>query len=462
MSLTNIIHNLPEVKGPTEKRLSFNVKLKWTLIVLISFFVLANISIYGGTPEGLKRFEYLAVILGTDFGSIISLGIGPIVMSSIILQLLVGAGILNIDTSTKEGKRFFQAIQKLGVFFFIIFEAIVYVLMGGIEALPGFELIVITQLILGGILILFMDEVCQKWGFGSGVSLFIMAGVGWRLFTGLFGFIGPEGSIQAIGSVLVLIQGLALGDASGMQTALGAGITILSTAIIFLIVVWAQSLKIEIPLSYDRVRGYGVKWPLSFFYASVIPVILTGALVANLQLFGGLIQDKVGHPTILGNFVNGQAVCQSDGCGLAFWLSSTQLVNLIVTSSQIKIIYLWQTITHILFYVFFSVLFSLFWIKTSGTDAQGQAKNIISSGLQLPGFRKDPRILEAVLNRYIIPLTVMGGMAIGLLAAVSNVLGAITGGTSILLGIMITFQFYQNISQQHAMDMHPALKKFMS
>lgn len=334
--------------------------------------------------------------------------------------------------------------------------------MGGIEALPGFELIVITQLILGGILILFMDEVCQKWGFGSGVSLFIMAGVGWRLFTGLFGFIGPEGSIQAIGSVLVLIQGLALGDASGMQTALGAGITILSTAIIFLIVVWAQSLKIEIPLSYDRVRGYGVKWPLSFFYASVIPVILTGALVANLQLFGGLIQDKVGHPTILGNFVNGQAVCQSDGCGLAFWLSSTQLVNLIVTSSQIKIIYLWQTITHILFYVFFSVLFSLFWIKTSGTDAQGQAKNIISSGLQLPGFRKDPRILEAVLNRYIIPLTVMGGMAIGLLAAVSNVLGAITGGTSILLGIMITFQFYQNISQQHAMDMHPALKKFMS
>ena len=60
------------------------------------------------------------------------------------------------------------------------------------------------------------------------------------------------------------------------------------------------------------------------------------------------------------------------------------------------------------------------------------------------------------------PLTVMGGIAIGLLASVSDVLGTITGGTALLLGIMIMFQFYQNIAQQHAVDMHPAMKKFMS
>ena len=96
-----------------------------------------------------------------------------------------------------------------------------------------------------------------------------------------------------------------------------------------------------------------------------------------------------------------------------------------------------------------------------GMDASGQAKNIISSGLQIPGFRKDERILESILNRYIMPLTVMGGIAIGLLAAAANVVGALVGGTALLLGIMITFQFYQNIAQQHAMDMNPALKKMM-
>jgi preprotein translocase subunit SecY len=43
MGLKEIILNLPEVKGPIEKKLTFNEKLKWTLIILISYFVLAEI-----------------------------------------------------------------------------------------------------------------------------------------------------------------------------------------------------------------------------------------------------------------------------------------------------------------------------------------------------------------------------------------------------------------------------------
>ena len=123
MLFSSILKNLPEVKGPTEKKVSFNVKLKWTLIVLVSFFVLANIPLFGLAKNALERFEYLAIILGTDFGSIISLGIGPIVMASIILQLLVGSKIINIDTTTEEGKKFFQGIQKLLVFFSFLAQA---------------------------------------------------------------------------------------------------------------------------------------------------------------------------------------------------------------------------------------------------------------------------------------------------------------------------------------------------
>ena len=130
---TKIFALIPEVRKPDEKKLAFNVKLKWTLIILIAFFILANISLFGLSNNALERFEYLAIILGTDFGSIISLGIGPIVMASIILQLLTGAGIININTNTAEGKKFFQGIQKLLVLFFIIFESLVYVLMKGFE-----------------------------------------------------------------------------------------------------------------------------------------------------------------------------------------------------------------------------------------------------------------------------------------------------------------------------------------
>jgi len=452
MALRDILKNLPEVKSPIEKKLSFNIKLKWTLIILITYFILAHIAIYGADPGFLEQFEFLAIIIGTDFGSIISLGIGPIVMASIILQLLVGSQILEIDTSSVEGRKFFQGLQKLLVFFFILFESIVYVMMGGIKASPGFQYVVIFQLILGGLAILFMDEVCQKWGFGSGVSLFIAAGVGWRLITASFGFIGPGGNFQATGQVLAFISSLVNTDTQG---ALLAGTAILATIILFMVVVWAQSLKIEIPLSYDRLRGYSFKWPLQFFYASVIPVILTSALIANLQLFGGLLQNWLGKPTFLGSVVNGQPVS-----GFLYWVGSTNIVERIIQGSWEWFLAL-QTLGHIIFYMFFAALFSVFWVKTSGMDASAQAQNILKSGLQIPGFRKDQRILESILERYVMPLTVMGGLAIGLLAALADVLGALVAGTALLLGIMITFQFYQNIVQQHAMDMNPALKKMM-
>ena len=452
MGLRGILHNLPEVRAPSEKKVSFNTKLKWTLVILVGFFILSNIPLFGISESSLSRFEYLAILLGTSFGSIISLGIGPIVMSSIILQLLSGAGIINIDQTTTEGKKFYQAIQKLLTFAFVIFEAMVYVLMKGIAAEPGYTGLVILQLCIGGFLIVFMDEVIQKWGFGSGVSLFIAAGIGWRLFAQLFQFLGPTGGFEATGKVLAIIASVMAGDATGV---LRAFFPIAVTIVLFLAVVFAQSLKIEVPLAFDRVRGHSVKWPLQFFYAGVIPVILVSALAANIQLFASLLQNWLGHPTFLGGFAEGgQAIS-----GFSFWVSSVPILESIITGS-FQWIYVPQAICHILFYAGLSVLFAFFWVGTSGQDAASQAKRIVSSGMSMPGFRKDVRVLESILKRYIGPLTIMGGLAIGLLASVANLLGALVGGTAILLVIMVLYQLYQNIAQQHAVDMNPALKGF--
>lgn len=458
MDLKSILFNLPEVKHPEEKKLSFNVKLKWTLIIVAAFFILANISLFGLAQNSLERFEYLAIILGTDFGSIISLGIGPIVMASIILQLLVGSGILKIDTTTSDGKKLFQGIQKIGVLVFIVFEACIYVLMGGLQATPGYAGVVIFQLILGGLAIMLMDEVTTKWGFGSGVSIFIVAGVAWRLFNGLFQFIGAQGEncladfsgTPCAGNVLIILQSVING---APREALLAIFAIAVTALIFCAVVWTQSLKVEVPLSYDRMRGYSMKWPLAFFYTSNIPVILTAALVANIQLFGSLVEKAFGHATWFGGFSQGQAVS-----GFAFWLGQSNLVESIIRGN-LQTIQIFQALSHLLFFMGFSVLFAIFWVKTSGMDAQAQAKKIVASGLQIPGFRKDERVLEAILARYVMPLTVMGGLTIGALAALTDSLGALTSGTAILLAVMIMYQLWQNIAHQHALDMHPVLRK---
>ncbi len=474
MDAKKIFSYIPEVKKPDEKKLSFNVKFKWTLIILGAFFILANIPLYGLSTNALQRFEYLAVILGTDFGSIISLGIGPIVMASIILQLLTGSKILNIDLTSEDGKKLFQGLQRILVFFFIIFESLIYVMMGGLQANPGFAPLLIFQLMLGGLVIYYMDDVTQKWGFGSGVSLFIAAGVSWRLITSAFQFINQQGrnclldfsGTACSGKVLVIIQSLINKYPLEFLSAFAA---IAITILIFLVIVWTQSLKVEIPLSFGKIRGYSMKWPLSFFYASNIPVILAAALVANIQLFGGIMENAASlcaqgactgvakfasYFGFLGHFVNGQAVS-----GLAFWMGNTNMLELLIRGGFLPI-FLIQGLTHILFFVFFSTLFAIFWVNTSGMDAKSQAHKISSSGLQIAGFRQDERILESILERYIMPLTVMGGIAIGLLAAVTDLLGALVSGTAILLVITIMFQFYQNIAQQHQMDMNPSFRKF--
>jgi preprotein translocase subunit SecY len=477
MNLVNIFSFIPDVVKPTEKKLSFNVKLKWTLIILGAFFILANVSLFGLSNNALDRFEYLAIILGTDFGSIISLGIGPIVMASIILQLLTGAEILKIDQTTVEGQKFYQGIQKILVIFFILFEASVYVLMQGLQAMPGLAWLVIFQLVLGGIAIYYMDQVCTKWGFGSGVSLFIAAGVSWRLFTSAFQFVNQQGKNCLVdfsgtpcpGKVFVLVQSIINKYPVELVSALA---TLVATALIFLAVVWAQSLKVEIPLSFGRLRGYSIKWPLSFFYASVIPVILTAALIANIQLFGGLLENVASSCNVvggtcglgakiasgfgfLGHFQNGQAVS-----GLAFWMGNTNILDLLIKGGFMWK-YLLQGLTHTIIFMTLSTIFAIFWVKTSGMDAKAQAHKIMASGLQVSGFRQDERVLETILERYVMPLTVMGGLAIGLLASITDLFGALVSGTAILLVIMVMFQFYQNIASQHATDMNPAMRKFM-
>lgn len=460
----NILMNLPEVRAPTEKRLAFKTKLKWTVIILAAFFILGIIPLYGMGENALGQFEYLSIILGAKFGSIISLGIGPIVTASIVLQLLSGSGILKIDQTTHDGRVFFQGLQKILAIFFIIFEAMIYVLMGGLAPsstlAPGAfhfaQFLLIIQLCLGGFLILFMDEVCSKWGFGSGISLFIAAGVSEQIFIATFSPLTTAGgwafgSGQApIGKLWVLFQSLITRNPAGAALALAA---IAATIIVFVISVYAQSMKVEIPLSFGRIRGHGIRWPLRFLYTSNIPVILTAALMANVQLWARLL-EKWGKP-LLGTF-SGNA----PATGLVSWLHSPNLVEGFITGS-FRFMDLAHAGVYALFMMGGAVIFSIFWVQTAGMDASSQAKQIMSSGLQIPGFRRDQRVLERILNRYIMPLTIMGGLSVGFLAASADLLGALSRGTGILLTVMIIYNLYETIARQHMMDMYPALRKMM-
>ncbi|MDP3918897.1 MAG: preprotein translocase subunit SecY, partial [Nanoarchaeota archaeon] len=399
--LDTLLTNLPEVKGPLEKKLPFKEKLKWTSIILVAFFVLGLIPLYGLGENSLAQFEFLSIILGASFGSIISLGIGPLVTSSIVLQLLNGSGIINFDLTSVEGKKRFQGFQKLLSIFFIVFEAGIYVFMGGLSPSSALDVaqfrtmqfILAGQLVVGGVIIMFMDEIVSKWGFGSGISLFIAAGVSAQIVIRTLNPLSSLGTWAlgtgqaAVGELWVLLSSIAGSD---FQGALGAGGAILATFIIFAFVVYVQAMKVEIPLSFGRIRGHGIRWPLNFFYTSNIPVILIAALLANMQLWAQLLENW-GHP-ILGSFSGGAPVS-----GFVLWIYPQNLVRLAFSGSLtgMNIVY---SLIYISLMIGGSMLFSIFWVQTSGMDAKSQAKNMIASGLQIPGFRRDQRVLETILN----------------------------------------------------------------
>ena len=175
--------------------------------------------------------------------------------------------------------------------------------------------------------------------------------------------------------------------------------------------------------------------------------------MANVQLFATLLQ-KWGHP-ILGTFSQGTPVS-----GFVLWLSGKELVPKLIKGSLV-----WADVGHALVYVLFmiigSVIFSIFWVQSAGMDARSQAKQMMSSGLQIPGFRRDERVLERLLDRYIMPLTIMGAITVGFLAALADLTGALSRGTGILLTVMIIYQLYEQIAREHMMDMNPMMRKFM-
>jgi preprotein translocase subunit SecY len=455
-----VISHLPEVARPTQRRLSFKEKLKWTAICLILFFILGLVPLFGLGLNALQQFEYLSIILGAQFGSLMSLGIGPLVTASIVLQLLNGSGLVKFDQTTHEGRRRFQGTQKIMNIGFIIFEAGIYVLMGGLAPPPdlagtaiygSLQLFLIIQLTLGGFLIMFMDEVISKWGFGSGISLFIVANVAQSIFIrALSPLPSPTNPGISTGAIPALFQSLAAGDPVTAGLMLSA---VIATIVVFVIAVYTQAMKIEIPLSFGRVRGHGIRWPLAFIYTSVIPIILVAALLANIQLFGRLLQNW-GHPW-LGTFVG-----NTPATGLVAWVYSPDIVGKIIRGS-ITFSDFGHAAVYILLMMGGAVMFSIFWAQTAGMDARSQAEKIMGSGLQIPGFRKDQRILEKVLDRYIGPLTVMGALTVGFLAAIADVSGALGQGTGILLAVMIVYKMYEEIAKQHMMDMHPMMRKFM-
>lgn len=508
-ALKPLIDRWPAVRKP-EGHVSFKTKLLWTTGCLLLYFALSNIALFGVAQSQLDIFANFRAILAGQSGTLMHLGIGPIVTGSIVMQLFTGAKIIKLDLTKEEDKAIYQGAQKVVVFLFIFIEAVPQV-FGFLNPDPAFidsvgpvaaRGVIVAQLALGAMAVFLMDELISKWGIGSGISLFIAAGVSQSLFQGTLNWqmavptVGtydpvsnpPIGAIPMAIYVFSQRSIASLVHGSGFeQMFIGNNafpnplLTFFGTIVIFMFVVYAESSRIELPLAHGKVRGARGRYPLRLIYASNIPVILMGALLANVNIFSLLLWQHpffskipwIGHKWWIGAYQADSGSLQPVAGG-AWYLTTFRGLNdwllPIFDYDTYGAFALghrpWQILIkmglYLLLFIGGSILFAKFWVETTNMGPAQVAKQIEKSGMQIPGFRRDPRVLEKVLERYIPTLTIIGGATVGALAAVADMIGTVgqASGTGLLLAVGIFMRMYEQIAKEQVMEMHPVLRGF--
>jgi len=442
---------VPEVSKP-ERKIQFREKMLWTAITLFVFLVCCQIPLFGiMSTDSADPLYWLRVIMASNRGTLMELGISPIVTSGLIMQLLAGAKIIEVGDTPKE-RALFNGSQKLFGMVITIGQAIVYVASGmyGIPAEigAGICLLIVIQLVIAGLIVLLLDELLQKgYGLGSGISLFIATNICetivWKAFSPATMNTGRGTEFE--GAVIALFHLLAtrtdkvraLREAFYRQN-LPNLMNLMATVLVFAVVIYFQGFRVDLPIKSTRYRGQHSSYPIKLFYTSNIPIILQSALVSNLYVISQMLAAKFGGNIIvnlLGTWSDSSGTYRSYPTGgICYYLSPPESFGHVLEDPIHCFIY-------IIFMLGSCAFFSKTWIDVSGSSAKDVAKQLKEQQMIMRGHREKSMIHE--LNRYIPTAAAFGGLCIGALSVTADFLGAIGSGTGILLAVTIIYQYFE-------------------
>ena len=452
---------IPEVKQP-ERKVSFNSKIMWTAFALIIYLVMAETPLYGvNVGQGDQTQFVYRVIFASSRGTLLELGIGPIVTAGLIIQLLAGSQIIGFDNTNPEDRALFTTASKVFSFAMVMIQASLFIMSGAYGSVDfGISLIIFGQLLAAGFVIMMLDELIQKgWGIGSGISLFIVAGIAKEIMWNSLALF-TVGDGKRLGAIPAFFEAIFKREPVWSWFSRTGGwpdmIGLLSTIAVFAFVVYMEGMRVELPISHSTYRGYRGKMPIKLLYVSNIPVILAYTLFSNIYLAGQFVWSRWNPNNantllnLIGTFNQTDRGVSPIG-GLSYYITSPGTLENVLRMPLRALVYL-------LIVVAFCVFFSMTWLEIGGLGAESMASQLISSGMQVPGFRRSQRPIENLLNRYIPTITIIGGLLVGLLASVSEFFGVFGSGMGALLCVSILYQYYQTLVQEQVEDLYPFLR----
>uniref|UniRef100_A0A3B1JID9 SEC61 translocon subunit alpha 1a n=1 Tax=Astyanax mexicanus TaxID=7994 RepID=A0A3B1JID9_ASTMX len=400
---------LPEIQKP-ERKIQFREKVLWTAITLFIFLVCCQIPLFGiMSSDSADPFYWMRVILASNRGTLMELGISPIVTSGLIMQLLAGAKIIEVGDTPKD-RALFNGAQKLFGMIITIGQAIVYVMTGMYgdpsEMGAGICLLIIIQLFVAGLIVLLLDELLQKgYGLGSGISLFIATNICetivWKAFSPTTVNTGRgtefEGAIIALFHLLATRTDKvrALREAFYRQN-LPNLMNLIATVFVFAVVIYFQGFRVDLPIKSARYRGQYNTYPIKLFYTSNIPIILQSALVSNLYVISQMLSTRFSG-NFLVNLLGTWSDTSSGGParaypvgGLCYYLSPPESFGSVLDDPVHAVIY-------IVFMLGSCAFFSKTWIEVSGSSAKDVAKQLKEQQMVMRGHRETSMVHE--LNR---------------------------------------------------------------
>jgi protein transport protein SEC61 subunit alpha len=222
------------------------------------------------------------------------------------------------------------------------------------------------------------------------------------------------------------------------------------TSLVLAALVYVQGIHIDIPIVSTKYRGFKAVYPIKLLYTSNIPVILASALLANAVFMGQMLwanyNPQNSNPAF--NYVAqyNPENPQSPTGGLLYYTTPPRSFE---ATAQDPV----RAVVYVLFLTTIVTIFAKLWVELGGLSAKSAAKNLLDADVQVPGFRRSEGSVETLLNRYIPSVTIIGGVTIGLLASVSDVLNVFGSGIGILLMVDILVNYY-NLLVREQVDVH--------
>ncbi len=360
------------------------------------------------------------------------LGVSPLITTGMVMQLLVGSKIIDVNLDVKEDRLLFMAAQKVVGLLVTVVEATACV-MGGMYGDPsaigaGNAILIVAQLFLAGLVLLMLDELLQRgYGLCSGISLFIASHVTetvvWKAFSPKT--INTGRGTEFVGAVIAFFHLIivrrnkfqAISEALFRQN-LPNLTSLLATCLIFALCVYMQGWRVELMIKLQKARGMEQRYPVKLLYTSNMPIVLHTALVSNIYFVSQMLYKQSPSSPFIKLFgdwalTSNEAVSVPVG-GLAYYISPPATFSAFLHDPFHAIFYLVFTLTA-------CAIFGKTWTEVSGTSVRHVSRQFRDHQVVMKGHRDTAT--SSVLRRYIPIAAALGGICIGLISVLAEYLG---------------------------------------